>query len=250
MAVEDRGSSVRFVLVEPQSAGNVGATARALKNLGFHRLVVVAPRCDPRDREATAMAVDAADLLAEAEILDDLDAALAGAGTVVGTTCRPGKQRRPHYRLDELVPELATLARAGDLAFVFGRENRGLTDAELDRCTHLVHFLASDEYPSFNLAQAVLLAAYEMRRALNGPSALHFDALADDGQREAMYAHLEAALRAVGFLEDDIAVGRMRRLRRILGRAALTPGDTDVIRGIARQILGLSRARSAPPEEG
>ncbi len=245
MEADPGSASVRFVLVEPQSAGNVGAAARALKNLGFRRLVVVAPRCDPRDREASGMAVDAADLLAGMEIAPDLDAALAGAGTVVGTTRRTGKQRLPHYRLDELGSELVDRARAGDLAVLFGREDRGLTDAELDRCTHLVHFLASAAYPSFNLAQSVLLVAYELRRGMSARGepveSAEPDGLADDAQREAMYAHLEEALKAVGFLKDDTVEGRMRRLRRMLGRASLRPGDVDVMRGIARQILWLSR---------
>lgn len=241
-------TGVRFVLVEPQSGGNVGASARALKNLGFERLVVVAPRCNPLDREAQLMAVDAGDLLARAEIVTDLDAALAGAATVAGTTRRSGKQRLPHYRLDQIAGDLAALARAGELAIVFGREDSGLTAVELDRCTHLVHFLSSDEYPSFNLAQSVLLVAYELRRAMSaGSGPGEPEGLADDAQREAMYAHLEEALLAVGFLQDDTVVGRMRRLRRILGRASLTPGDTDVIRGIARRMLWLSRKEPEKP---
>jgi len=241
--------SVRFVLVEPQAAGNVGAAARALKNLGFHRLVVVAPDCDPRGPEAARMAVDAADVLARAEVVADLDAALAGAATVVGTTGRTGKQRLPHYRLDELAPRLVTLGTSGELAVLFGREKRGLTAVELDRCTHLVHFLASEDYPSFNLAQSVLLVAYELRRSaasLSSGSAsasltsAQEEGLADDAQREAMYAHLQDALLALGFLKQDTTEGRMRRLRRMLGRATLSPGDADVLRGIARQILWLA----------
>ncbi len=148
---------VRFVLVRPRSPGNVGSAARALKNLGFSRLSVVAPRCDPRGVEARTLAVDAVDLLERMEIHADLDAALAGAATVVGTSRRMGKHRCPHYRLDQLADELAGLADRGDVAFVFGREDHGLSDAELDRCTQLVYFPASDVYPSFNLAQSVLL---------------------------------------------------------------------------------------------
>jgi tRNA (cytidine32/uridine32-2'-O)-methyltransferase len=235
---------IRFVLVAPRSAGNVGSAARALKNLGFRGLVLVAPRCDPRGSEARGMAVDAIDVLEGAEVHETLDGALAGAGTVVGTSRRTGKQRRPHWRLDELAGDLAALARAGDLAFVFGRERCGLEDAELDRCTHLVHFLASEEYPSYNLGQSVLLTAYQTRLALTGaPPAPAPETLADHETREAMFAHLERALRAVGFLRDDTAEGLMRRIRRVLGRAALTPGDAKVIRGIARQVLWVAGER-------
>jgi len=245
--------NARFVLVEPHVAGNVGASARALKNLGFHELALVSPRCDPRAEEARWLAVDAGDVLEGARIVPDLDAALRGAATVVGTSRRKGKQRRPHFRLDELAPELARLARAGDMAFVFGREESGLTDAELDRCTHLVHFLSSEAYPSFNLAQAVLLAAYELRRAmLREPEGEPPERPAEHAAREAMYSHLESALLATGFLHEDTAEGMMRRIRRILGRAALTPGDVKIFRGIARQILWLARrpsSGSGPEEE-
>jgi len=230
--------SVRFVLVEPQSAGNVGAAARALKNLGFSALHLVAPQCDPRSSEARALAVDAWDVLDEVRVHPGLDDALQGMRTVVGTSARVGKQRRPHYRLDAFAPDLARLAAAGPLAAVFGREAHGLTDAELDRCTHLVHFVASPEYPSFNLAQSVLLMAYTLRLGLEvPPPPPQEEAPADHGSREAMLAHLEDALRAIGYLHEDTAVPMMRRLRRFFGRAELTAGEVAIFRGIARQIL-------------
>lgn len=228
----------RFVLVEPQTSGNIGAAARAIKNLGFSRLDLVAPRCDPFDDDARRMAVDAKDLLLGATLHDSLDAALSGAATVVGTSALEGKHRRPHYRLDALAPELSRLAAAGDLAFVFGREDRGLTDQELDRCTHLVRFLSSDAYPSFNLAQSVLLTAYTLRLALEGaPAEDPLDPPAPHEEREAMYGHLEDALLSIGFLQEDTREGMMRRLRRMLGRAALTSGDAKILRGVARQTL-------------
>jgi TrmH family RNA methyltransferase len=240
-------SRVRFVLVGTQSGGNVGSAARALKNLGFSRLDLVAPECDPRGEEARRMAVAAADLLQSARIHPDLDAALDGAGAVIGTTRREGRDRRPHHRLDALAPDIGRLAAAGDLAFVFGREDSGLADAELDRCTHLVHFFASDALPSYNLAQSVLLAAYTLRLAL--PDAAAEPArkpLADHASREAAFLHLEAALLAIGFLHEDTAEGMMRRIRRMLGRADLGPGDVQVLRGIARQVLWLARTSGLP----
>lgn len=238
---------VRYVLVRPRSSGNVGAAARALKNLGFTRLDLVAPGCDPTDDEARRMAVSAADLLDEARVHADLDAALEGARSVVGTSRREGKQRRPRWRLDEIAPELPGLVAAGDLAFVFGREDSGLTDAELDRCTHIAHFASSEEFGSLNLAQSVLLAAYTMRLALMGPAPKGaVGPLADHASREAAYRHLEAALLSIGFLHEDTAEGMMRRLRRVLGRAGLGPGDVQILRGIARQVLWLARRAGLP----
>ena len=241
---DDHGSQaidpgrVRFVLVEPQTAGNVGAAARALKNLGFDRLVVVAPACDIRSDQARRMAVDAVDILERVVVHDTLDAALAGTGTVVGTSGRTGKYRKPHYRLDLFAGQLARMAAAGELGLVFGREDSGLTDRELDRCTHLVYLPASDDYASFNLGQAVLLVAYELRRAAPvAPQEEPLDPLAPHEAREAMYGHLERALRAIGFLTPETTETMMRRLRRLYGRAGLTTAEVQILRGLARQAL-------------
>jgi len=242
---------VRFVLVQPRSAGNVGAAARALKNLGFRRLSAVRPRCDPADRNARMMAVDAGDVLDGLVVHDALDDALAGASTVVGTSRRTGKHRRPHYRLDRFSQEMAQLASRGDLAVMFGREDHGLSDGELDRCTHLVHLPAAAEYPSFNLSQAVLLVAYELHVALLaeeppaplGPPAEHAD-------REAMYGHLQLALSTIGYLHEESVEPIMRRLRRLLGRASMTEREVALLRGMARQILwAASRAGLAVDAE-
>jgi tRNA/rRNA methyltransferase len=233
----------RFVLVEPRSAGNVGAAARALKNLGCSRLVLVEPACDHLGPQARMMAVEAANLLEQAAVHPTLDAALCGAGAVVGTSRRTGKHRRPHYRLDELAGSLESLARGGEIALVFGREDRGLTDLELDLCTHLVHLPAADAYPSFNLAQAVLVVAYELRRAswpahapAGGPRRV-----AEHSEREAMYRHLQQALHTIGYLHADSVEPLMRRLRRMLGRADMTAEEVRLLRGVARQVLWAAR---------
>ena len=250
----------RFLLVEPRYAGNVGSTARVVKNFGFDRLELVAPLCSKEDEEARRFAVDAGDVLAAARVHDTLDAALSHATSVVGLSRRMGKQRQPHYRVDELAPRLAGLARhdrRAEIALLFGREADGLHDLELDQCTHLAYIPTADLYPAMNLAQAVAITAYELSRAWDAlapapaPRPLGTtddaeemnDPLADHGAREAMYAHLEDSLAAIGFLKDGQVEGMMRRLRRILGRAQLTAGDVGVVRGIARQVLWLSRNR-------
>lgn len=243
-------AGVRFVLVEPMTGGNAGSAARALKNLGFSRLVLVRPHFDRRDREARMMAVDAADVFERAERHEDLDAALAGARSVVGTSARTGKYRRPHYRLDSFSAELTRLAAAGELAVVFGREDSGLTDRELDRCTHLVHLPAADAYPSFNLAQAVLLVAYELRRAFGAASPDEpLEPPAGHAEREGMYRHLAQALLAIGFLQEDTVDSMMRRLRRLFGRATPTADEVTILRGMARQMLW-SASRTRADDEG
>jgi TrmH family RNA methyltransferase len=241
---------VRFVLLEPRSGGNVGAAARALKNLGFTRLAFVRPDCEPLGDEARRMAVDAVDLLQRADLHRTLDAALDGAQTVVGSSARTGKHRRPHWRLDRLPQELAGHDARGELAVLFGREDRGLTDGELDRCTHLVRLPAADSYPSFNLAQAVLLVAYELRLAQLGPDEA-LDPPATHEVREAFYAHFERAMLAIGFIRPETSAVIMRRLRRALGRALLSEDEIALLRGVARQTLwAAERAGLPPPPEG
>ena len=241
-------AAFRFVLVEPRYGGNVGSAARVLKNFGFGRLDLVDPREGAGHDEAVRMAVDAADVLAAARTHAILDAALDGAATVVGTSRRMGKHRQPHYALHELVPTLAGLALRGEVTILFGREDSGLSDVDLDLCTHLAYVPTSEAYPALNLAQTVAIAAYELSRAtaLDHPAPADAGdveelALADHAAREAMYAHLDEALYAIGFLKDGQVEGMMRRLRRILGRAELTAGDVQVVRGIARQIQWLAR---------
>jgi TrmH family RNA methyltransferase len=229
---------VRFVLVQPQSGGNVGAAARALMNLGFSRLVLVRPECDPLGNEALKMAIEARELLERATVHDALDAALGDAQMVVGTSGREGKHRRPHWRLDALAPEMVRSAGGAELAVVFGREDSGLTDAELDRATHLIRLPGDARYSSFNLAQAVLLVAYELRKSvLPAASDGVVAAPATHREREGMYAHLERALLSVGFLSCDTTDVMMRRLRRMLGRAELTAEEVKILRGVARQAL-------------
>ena len=227
---------MRFVLIEPQRGGNVGSAARALKNLGYRRLDLVRPACEPLGAEARRMAVAADDVLEQAGVHDSLDTALLGCRTVVGTTARGGKQRKPHLRIDCWAAEASQQADPGETALVFGREDHGLEDRDLDRCTHLVYLPADPAYTSFNLAQAVLLVAWELRRVDLGPAPVG-DAPATDAAREAFYQHFEQALRRIGFVSDQTAPSIMRRLRRVYGRAGVSEEELATLRGLARQIL-------------
>jgi TrmH family RNA methyltransferase len=242
---------IRFVLVEPRFGGNIGAAARALMNLGFSHLVLVRPACDPLGREARMMAVEASGVLERAAVHDDLGSALAGAGSVIGTSRRTGKHRRPHWRLDQCSADLVRLAQGADVAILFGREDHGLNDADLDRCTHLLHLPAASAYPSLNLAQAVLLVAYELRmRGLAGTPEAALAPPAPDEDREALYRHLEQAWRTIGFLSEDTSEVIMRRVRRLLGRATMSPEEVKLLRGVARQTLWAARQAGLPVAEG
>ena len=240
---------VRFVLVQPKNSGNIGAAARALKNLGFTRLAIVDPLTDPFDQQAQRMAVDAVDLLRSAQVVNTLDEAISDAQMVVGTSGRGGKYRQPHFRLDELSTEMTAFATTGELAFIFGREDHGLLDSDLDRCTHLVYFPASVAYSSFNLAQSVLLTAYQLVvSGLGPPAEAPLEPVAAHAVREEMYDHLGQALLSIGFARGQTVETIMRRFRRTLGRAGLAERDVKLFRGLSRQILWAAAQAGLTPE--
>ncbi len=229
--------TARFVLVEPRTPGNVGAAARAMLNFGFHDLRIVSPACDALGKEARKMAVGARKILEQATVCDGMDQALEGAGAVIGASRRTGRHRWPHVPIRNLAEKLGQRSSSSDMALVFGREDHGLTDLELDRCTHLVHIPTSESYPSVNLAQSVLLLAWELHRAGLPVEPDDAEPMAGDESREAMYRHLEQALRTIGFLKPDNTEVIMRRLRRMYGRMELSENEVRIVRGMAHQTL-------------
>ena len=236
---------VRVVLVEPRDAANVGAAARAMKNMGLGRLVVAGGGALDETRAAT-MAVHARDVLAGRATAADLAGALAGAGLVVGTSGRAtAGGRAPRAAAPEIVAACGTT----DVALVFGPEDRGLSREELARCATLITIPTAPAYDSLNLAQAVLLCAYELRLAAAGPAPEPARARAPHERLERLYAHLEAALLAVGFLQPDTAASMMRKLRRTLGRAALDDDEVQMLLGIARQMAWAAATRRSSRED-
>jgi tRNA/rRNA methyltransferase len=231
------------VLVEPSHPGNVGAAARALKTMGFSRLILVAPRVAhvQTDPEAVAMASGADDVLASARIAPTLADALAGIQWSVALTARVREYGPP-----QLAPRAAAGAachhvEGGDVAFVFGNERTGLSNEHVERCSALAHIPANPAYSSLNLAQAVQVLAYELRMAYLGESIA--PAASDLGQRassdeiERMFVHLENALITLDFLDPANPKKLMSRLRRLFARAGLEREEVNIVRGIAKHIL-------------
>ena len=246
---------VRFVLVRPGSGGNVGAAARAMKNMGFRSLDLVEPRSfDPC--EARRLAHNATDVLGRARHLPTLAAAVADCRWVVGTTRRVGRRRRPTLSprdFARVASEDQTERRP--LAVVFGPEEDGLGAPELALCHDVVRIPAHPLQPSLNLAQALLLVAYELRladpRAAAETPRRVLAPEASAAELEQFYAHLEAALLAVQFVRPDTAPHRMLALRRLLGRARPQPAEVRLLRGICRQVLWaagqMGDAAAGPP---
>jgi len=229
---------IAFVLCRPMQSGNIGSVARALKNMGFTDLRLVAPVASARDRAATSMAVHGGDVLTAATIHRDLASALADRTLTVGTTCRPGLYRSGVVSLRSAAPELVSAAAANRVGIVFGPEDDGLSNAELKVCQRLVTIPTADDYRSLNLAQAVMLVAYELRIAASARIAHP----APPPQRaparavEAMLARMADALVEIGFLPADNPDHIMFALREIFGRSGLTPRELDILNGIARQV--------------
>lgn len=227
--------NLRVVLVRPRGAANVGAAARAMKNLGAADLVLVRPAL-PRLAAAERMAVHARDLVRAARVVESLPAAVAECQLVVGTTCRTGGYRDAVEDLEALAPLIASRAAAGPVAVVFGPEDHGLGNADLRHCQRLCAIDTSAAYASLNLAQAVLLVCWEVRRAVRAGAPAAVGPAAPAGEVGALLDHLQAALLRIGYLNPQNPAHVMHALRDILGRAGLTPQDVRVLRGMARQI--------------
>ena len=263
---------LRIVLVGTQHPGNIGSAARAMKTMGFSRLVLVAPERFPHP-EADALAAGADDVLAAAVRVDTLADAVADCRLVLGCTAR---SRR--IALEELHPRqaaargLATARTGGDVALVFGRERTGLENDELQLCHAAIHIPANPDYSSLNLAAAVQVLAYELRVGwlpdaappatqageATGPAAT--DAAADDDPRreppathaelEGFFTQLADTLDAIDFHKGRTPSAAMRKFRRLFLRAGLDARDVRLLRGMladARRMADIAHGHLPPP---
>lgn len=227
-------SDIRIVLVEPSHPGNVGAVARAMKNMGLDQLVLVNPRQFPHS-EAIARASGADDVLERARVVDTLPEALAGCGLIAATTSR---ERDQYFRVADVRDAarriLRELAR-GPAAVLFGSERAGLTNEQLEAAHLLIRIPASGAYPSLNLAMAVQIVAYELFRARGvsidpAPSA---GPLAEPEDMQRLYAHLAQVLDEIDFRDrTQSGTHLMARIRRFLQRAELDRNEVNILRGI------------------
>jgi tRNA/rRNA methyltransferase len=234
---------LRFVLVETSRAGNIGAVARAMKTMGFADLMLVTPRCaDPlQDPEAVAFASGAGDVLQGARIVGSIAEALDGCNFAAAVSARLREFSPPVWAPREFS---AHVAGQGDLrpALILGNERFGLPNAIVEQCNVLINIPANPEYSSLNLSQAAQVLAYECRIAAQGENrtqtgvGFHGEA-ASLAQIEGMYAHLEQALVAIGFLNADNPKKLMPRLKRLFARTQLETEEVNILRGIARQIM-------------
>lgn len=237
------GPNVLFVLVRPQRAGNIGAAARALKNMGFARLALVAPAADPTDPEALRMAYGAQEVLTRARVFPTLAAAVARCRYVVGTTARVHRGYGPPADLAALAPEIRRRADRGRVAILFGPEASGLANDEIALCQRLVAIAAAPRHASLNLAQAVMVVAYELARPRAPGSAGRRAGMGgtrrappDSAQRERFHSELTELLGRIGFVRGRQGRHIVADLRRIFTRAELDARELRILRGLLRQL--------------
>src|SRR5262245_4446433 len=236
-AAAERLSNIRIVLVRPLGSANVGAAARAMKNMGLSQLTMVRPAVR-RFAAAEAMAVHARDVLRNAQKVATLGAAVADCALGVVTSCGGGQYRANAEPAQAIAPIMLEAARHGPVAVLFGPEDHGLTNDDLRVCQRLISIDTDPAYASLNLAQAVVLVCYELRRAAaqSSPPARLELAPVPTADVQRMYDHLQRALLSIGFLHPQNPEHIMFALRALFGRTGLAEHEVRILLGIARQI--------------
>ena len=231
-------SHIKIILVETSHPGNIGAVARAMKNMNISNLWLVSPKIFP-SAEATSRASGADDILARATVCSSLQEAIADCNMVIGASARCRTISWPEMTPRECAEKIAITEPGNKVAIIFGRENSGLKNNELDLCHFLLRIPCNSEYSSLNIAAAVQVVCYELFIAAGRQEAI---VIGDRGktpkatatQMESFYTHLYQALTDIGFMHPDKSKSIMRRLRRIYNRIELDIKELDILRGILR----------------
>lgn len=230
-------------MVNTTHPGNIGAAARAIKNMGLSRLVLVSPKEYP-SLEAVSRAAGALDVMDKVQVVETLDEAIAGCIWVAGTSARLRTVEWSVLGPRACVAQGVDRAEQGDIAIVFGRENNGLTNEELEKCNVLLHIPTNPEYSSLNIAASIQVICYEVRQLVYGEEVVQFkgrkhmqDVPASADQLDGMYQHLNKALDDLNFFGTNNPDVMMRRLKSLFNRADITQREVNIIRGICSTIL-------------
>lgn len=233
-------SNIRIVLVEPSHPGNIGAAARAMKNMSLQNLYLVAPGNYPH-ADAFARAAGAGDVLDQAVVVDSLEQAIGSCTLVFGASARLRTLAWPQYTPSEAAEEVKKACEHGTVALVFGRERTGLSNDELQLCHYLVNIPCNEAFSSLNLAAAVQVIAYEIFQvSIQGASsAVQVDTSDLPVPQEEMqryFEHLKEVLIEIGFLDPEHPKKLMRRLHRLYNRAQPDQREINILRGILSAI--------------
>ena len=227
--------NIAIVLHRPRYPENIGAAARAMRNMGISRLIVVdSQNCDlARVRKMATHA--ASDIVDQIEFIETLKEALAPFNFVVGTTARLGRQRQVFDSPGRLADELIALSRNNPIALLFGPEDRGLTNEDLRYC-HWVMNIPTAEFSSLNLAQAVMILCYEIFTAGREAKVAHTPRLASRHELDGMYAQVKDILVRINYINPENPDYWMNKIRHFFTRMQLRAKEVSIIRGICRQI--------------
>ncbi|MDX8128823.1 RNA methyltransferase [Methylomonas sp. EFPC1] len=231
-------SHFKVVLVETSHPGNIGAVARAMKNMQMDQLRLVSPKSFPH-ADATARASGADDVLRSATVFDSLQDAIADCQVVLGSSARDRTISWPSLTARQTAEKWVGALPKQNIALVFGRENSGLKNHELDLSHYLLRIPCNTEYSSLNLAAAVQVVCYELfvasgQEMVSNVGDMGEEPLATAEQMEAFYVHLHQTMADIGFLHPERSKSIMRRLRRIFNRTQLDTKELDILRGILR----------------
>ncbi len=230
---------IRIVLVGTSHTGNIGSVARAMKTMGLSQLWLVSPKELP-DGQAYALSAGASEVLANARVVDTLEEAIGDCGLIVGASARSRTLSWPMLEPRECGEKAVQEATQKPVALVFGRENNGLTNEELQLCNFHVCIPANPEYSSLNLAMAVQIVAYEVRVA--ALAAKPVAAEADETQyptslqMERFFVHLEETLNDTGFIIKQHPGVVMTKLKRLFTRARPEEAELNILRGILTSV--------------
>jgi tRNA/rRNA methyltransferase/tRNA (cytidine32/uridine32-2'-O)-methyltransferase len=230
--------TIRIVLVETTHPGNIGAVARAMKNMGLSDLALVNPSHFPHD-DAIARASGAADILESAKVVGSLDEALTDCVYVVGASARARTINWPSMGPRDCAERMMLESKQGKVAAVFGPEKSGLQNDDLDLCHTLLTIPTNPDFSSLNLGMAVQVLTYELRVAstLDGGPGFESESPPAAGEEmERFYTHLEQVLTDIDFLDPDNPRHLMRRLRRLFIRARPAQNEVNILRGFLTAI--------------
>lgn len=237
--MKDWKDNVYFILVEPREAGNVGASARAIKNMGFRNLCLVNPP-SLINSEARWFARNAHDVLNSAEIFTSIKDAISDKAIVVGTSRRTGRKRGIFIHAEQGARRLREIAATNKTAILFGREDRGLYNEEIGECGFLMTIPSSKRQPSLNLAHAVLIIAYEISMAEYGTEiTVPLPKLVNHEDLAPMFEKMEQTLTALGYIrqsDKDLRRKIIQNLKHFIGRAGLTDWELKMFHGICSRI--------------
>lgn len=227
--------NIHFILIEPQEPGNIGAAARAMKNMGFSKLELVNP-VPFHTKEAKWMSCQAYDMVKKAVVYKTFDEAISNKSLIVGTTRRKGKRRGIILSLKDSIKRITTTAKNNKVGILFGRERNGLLNKEVEECGFMLTIPSNPKCASLNLAQSVMLVAYELAQSsykTEKPEFVRHEKLA------ALYNRIESILKMLEYIprgDRQLEKKIMKNLKYFIGRAGLTEWEFNMLQGLCTQI--------------